>query len=266
MRATALARSTSADEIVEFDLAGVEKDRTMDRKQFELAVKIAALILCPVNFIDESYCSIGPLGPGAVQSMAEHTAFRRPINRAVADTLKFTTVPIGAEMMMRISTSALSQLSILIVTAPTDILEQLAAELAAASLSKLVRSMILKADRDLARNVLGTEGFRIATNEAPLLSPRLCEIAKEPMGLEVLRNVDPADTSGDSLKAFGFCILGRFLDATESALSEFFSRRMSPNANYFNRDQYVKPLEIDHCEQVLKFVHRRQRSWSATIG
>jgi hypothetical protein len=234
--------------------------------QLELAVRIATLLKRPIGFIDDAHCRIASLEPAQVRAIARHPAFRAPINRAVEDGIGIATANIDGAMLSRLNSSPRSRLAVIIATAPMEEVRQVAWMLAAAVLSRRIRGLVLKADRELARETLGADGFDVATHEAPVLHPALCELDARP-GKEPLFTGD-SDAAGrrDKIMGFGLQIAGRFLDASEPVLADLFSLRVPPSATYSERDQSVRPFGEAHCQQAVKFIRRRQPSWSAIIG
>jgi hypothetical protein len=238
----------------------------VNSRQLELAVRIATLLKRPIAFVDDAHCRVAPLEPAQVRAIATHPAFRAPINRAVEHSTGIATVNIDGAMLSRLNSSPWSRLAVVIATAPMEEVKQVAWMLAAAVLSKRIRGLVLKADRELAREILGADGFDVATHEAPVLHPALCELDAKP-GKEPLFASD-SDAAGrqEKIMGFGLQIAGRFLDASEPVLAGLFALRVPPSANYSERDQSVKPFGENHCQQVVKFIRRRQQSWSAIIG
>jgi hypothetical protein len=234
--------------------------------QLELAVRIAMLLKRPIAFIDDAYCRVASLGPAEVRAIARHPAFRAPMNRAIEDSIGIATAGIDGEMLSRLSSSPWSRLAVVIATAPIEEVRQVAWILAAAVLSKRIRGLVLKADRELARETLGADGFDIATHEAPVLHPALCELDARP-GKQPLFTMD-SDAAGrrEQIMGFGLQIAGRFLDASEPVLGSLFSLRVPPSANYPEREHFVRPFGEAHCQQVVKLIRRRQQSWSVIIG
>jgi hypothetical protein len=241
-------------------------------RQLELAVRIAVLLKRPIGFIDDAYCRLASLEPAQVRAIATHPAFRAPINRAVEDSLGLTgslgvaAADIDTGMLSRLASSPRSRLAVLFATAPIEEVRQVAWMLAAAVLSKRIRGLVLKTDRELARDILGADGFDVATHEAPVLHPALCELDAKTDIAPLFTADDDAAGRQEHIMAFGLQIAGRFLDTTEPALGKLFSLRVPPSASYRERDQAVKPFGDVHCQQVVKFIRRRQQSWSAIIG
>jgi hypothetical protein len=235
-------------------------------RQLELAVRIAMLLKRPIAFIDDAYCRIASLESSQVRAIAAHPAFRAPINRAVEGSAGIEGTNVDTEMLSRLASSPWSRLAVIIATAPMEEVRQVAWMLAAAALSRRISGLVLKADRELAREILGTDGFEVATHEAPILHPALCELDANPDKAPLFTMA--GDTAGrrEHIMGFGLQITGRFLDASEPILGNLFSLRVPPSANYPERDQSARAFSDVHCQQVVKFVRRRQPSWSAIIG
>jgi hypothetical protein len=243
----------------------IPSSRQVDSRQLELAARIATLLTRPIAYIDDAYCRLPPLEAAQLKAMASHPAFRASVNRAVAVNIGFATVDVDAKMVSRLAFSPWSRLAAIIATASMADVRQIAVMLAAAVLSKRIRSLVLKSDRELAHESLGPDSFAMATHEAPVLHPALHE-------LDAMSATDPlfageGDPSRRRMQIVGFgCqIIGRFFDASEPFLGHLFSRRMPPGVKYAERDRSVRRLEKIHCEQFVKLIRRRQRSWSAII-
>ena len=126
--------------------------------------------------------------------------------------------------------------------------------------------LVLKADRQLVREGLGEEDFQVATREVPLLHFSLAELDLGADDAELLLQNGELAERRQRLVGFGFCVVGRFLDATEPALAALFAHRVHPNLGYGSRDRSIGRLSDTHCEQVVRFVSRRHRSWADIIG
>jgi hypothetical protein len=239
---------------------------TVHSKQFEAAVRLANFLARPIGFIDSAHCRMGSLGPAALQAMAQSSAFHASINRGVAGAIGFSQAIIGAEMLAQLGTAAPLRLAILVITSSLDEAAGAGFMLAAAILSKRVRGLILKADRQLVQEALGAEGWDVAIHEAPLLYPRLCELDAASMAEPLFENAAGLDARREEIVAIGLQALGRFLDAVEPALSDLFALRLPPSVGYSRRSQSIEPLSSAHCEQVVKLIRRKQQSWPAIIG
>ena len=244
----------------------IVSDSRIDSRRLDLAVRIAALLTRPIAAIDDASCRVMTLGPAQVRAMAGHPAFCAPLNRAVAESIGFATAPIDDGMLFRLASSASSRLAAIMVTAPMAEVTHTAWVLAAAVLSRRVRTLMLKADRDLARETLGTEGFDIATREVPVLYPALCELDAGPGPEPLFAAAGDVTSRREQIAGFGLQVAGRFFDSSEPILGELFARRVPPAAKHPEREISVRPLGNAHCEQVVKLVRRRQPAWSATIG
>jgi hypothetical protein len=246
-------------------LAGEPLEHDISNSKFELAVRIANFLSRPIDYIDEAYCGIASFEPAQVKTIASHRAFRHPLNHAVAETIGFTNVKVDKEMMSRLFTSPSSSLAAVITTAPMAEVTQIAWILAPVVLSKRIRALVLKADREVAREAFGTEGFDIATHEAPVLHPALCELDGRPANEPVFSSESDSAAHQTQILEFGLKIVGRFLDASEPVLSELFARRLPPSVNYSERNEVVSAFGDIHREQFLKLIRRRQPSWAAII-
>jgi hypothetical protein len=235
-------------------------------KQLELAVRLAALVISPIEYIDDEYCQAGPFGPVQIKALAAHPDFRKPLNRLIADMLGFNAAKFEPDMLSQLAASQQARLAVVLASGPMSDAREAALTLAVAALSERIRRAVLKADRDRVREILGPTGFHIAVHEVPLLYSSLCELDALPP--EALRfGGGPGTIAGlEEIVAFGFQVMGRFFDAANPVLAELFSRRLPTAVNYGNRERSVRPFGQIHCEQAVKLIRRRQPKWSAIIG
>lgn len=239
---------------------------SQDPRQFDLAVRLATAILRPLDHVDDACWEVPALDHAAFRAIAEHPAFRGPANRLVGASVGITSTKIDGGLLSRLRSSAYSRLAALIATGPIGEVSLVASSLAAATLWRRISRLVLKADRELARDVLGPENFQIATHEAPMLHPVLADLDRATGAETIFRNdVDVTQCRG-RLRVFGLHVLGRFLDASEPALSELFSCRLPANMGYADRREWVGTLNDIHCEQVVKLIRRRKAAWSPIIG
>jgi hypothetical protein len=232
----------------------------------ELATRLAALLMRPIGYIDDSHCHLESLSAEQIKAMMAHRFFRASVNRAVAAKIGFTSVKIDEAMLARLISSPSSRLAAMIVTAPMQEIRRVAWSLAPAVLSKRICAIVLKSDRDLARKTLDAEGFDIATREVPILYAPLCELdAKSNEGPLFSKDADLA-VEREQIMTLGIQTLGSFLDAAEPVLGNLFALRLPLSANYAERRQFVRSFDEIHCDQVARFIRRRQPSWSAIIG
>jgi hypothetical protein len=235
-----------------------------NRQQFELAVRIAALLSRPIDYVDDAHCRIESLQPAHIRAMAEYPTFRGPINRAVANYLGLTAFKVDKEVMARLLSRPSSRLAVVITTAPITEVRRVAWTLAAVVLSKRIRALVLKTDRERAREAFGIEGFDIATHEAPILYPALSELDNKPSTEPIFEQEEDSARQAQILE-FGLQVIGRFLDLAEPVFGELFALRMPPTVDYNGRNRVVRTFSEYHREQFLKLVRRRQQSWSAII-
>ena len=247
----------------ETGLTATVPSRHVDPRQLELTARIATLLTRPIAYIDDAYCRLAPLEPAQLKAMAGHPAFRAPMNCAVAVNIGFATVDVDGKLVSRLAFSPWSRLAAAIATAPMAQVRQVASMVAAAVLTKRIRALILKADRERAHDTLGPDGFAMATHEAPVLHPALHELDAASATDPLFGNDSDATSRRNRITGFGYHVVGRFFDASEPFLGQLFSRRLPPTVKYAERDRSVKRLEKIYCEQFVKLIRRRQQSWPA---
>jgi hypothetical protein len=169
-------------------------------------------------------------------------------------------------MLSRLATSRQVRLAAVFASGPMAGARDAALTLAAAVLSERIRRAVLKTDRDRVREILGPAGFHIAVHEVPLLYSSLCELDALPPNSLRFGGGRGAIAGLDEVVAFGFHVIGRFLDAADPVLAEIFSRRLPSAVNYGDRSRSVRLFGQIHCEQAVKLIRRRQPKWSAIIG
>ncbi|GMP12231.1 hypothetical protein TM239_64880 [Bradyrhizobium sp. TM239] len=238
-------------------------DPRADSRMLELAVRLASLLRRPIDYIDPHQRTLTPLDPGVIGAMADHPAFRAPINRAIAGQIGFDAVPIDDAMLGRLLRAPSSRLAVVILTAPMDEVAHVARLVAAAILSRRIRGTVMKADRERIRDALGDGVFEFAIQEVPVLYPALRELDLTSRN-ELLQPTGEHGTVGQ-IEQLGMAALGGFLDSTEPSLAGPFTLRLPPATNYAGRTSAVGRFETIHCDQIVKIVRRRQQSWSAII-
>jgi hypothetical protein len=154
---------------------------------------------------------------------------------------------------------------VLLVSQNLDLVRRAAMIVAAAVLHKNVLKLTRKPDLARMREILGAEGFEIATREAPLLHGALAELdaGADPKIMDA--SVEPAEAQRHVLD-LGLTILGRFVDHTEPALSDIMSHRCQSDLDRQTRHHPARPLSGVHCDHIVKLIRRRLPPWSATIG
>ena len=115
--------------------------------------------------------------------------------------------------MSRLAFSPWSRLAAAIATAPMAQVRQVASMVAAAVLTKRIRALILKADRERAHDTLGPDGFAMATHEAPVLHPALHELDAASATDPLFGNDSDATSRRNRITGFGYHVVGRFFDA-----------------------------------------------------
>ncbi len=236
-----------------------------DVRQMRLLAKLAEFLLRPVGFVDPGRLRAGPLGPEAIVAMARTPGFAAPINAVIVDALHLNAVAVEAELISRLATSTPHRLAALLLIGPIATVDRLAATLAAAILSKRVAGLILRSDRQRAREALGDEAFQFAVEEAPLLHAGLTELDLKLAGAGLTGAADAPEALRAEIIDFGRSALGRFCDATAPVVADLLALRFPAASTYADRARTVTALKPSHVEQVVKLVRRKEQSWSAFI-
>jgi hypothetical protein len=235
------------------------------RAQLELVARLSVLVLRPLDHLDDTHCNIPPLDCPSVRAMARHDAFRAPLNGAVAEATGLAALKFDDGIVPRLLSSSQSRLAALITTAPMQEVQLLANVVAASALWRRLSQFILKADREHAREILGAEGFRIATREAPMLNPTLGELGTSAASASIFRRDADSASCRQALAAFGIDIVRRFLEAVEPLFSDMFTLRLPADAGS-GESKPMAPLNDGYCAQVVRLVRRRNTAWSHIIG
>lgn len=234
-------------------------------RRLELAAQLAAVFVRPLDVFDSHAGRLEPLTATETRAIAAHPAFRAPLNRAMASALQLANTTLDEQQLARLNTDGRLRCAVLLVSQPQQALRQAATVVAAAVLHRRVLKIAFKAEIGRIREVLGAEGFEIATREAPLLHAALGELdaAVDPAVFDAA--VSAAEGQRHCLE-FGLDILCRFVDGAVPALSDLMRFRCRSDLERQARGTVGKPLHAAHCDHIVKLIRRRMPSWSATIG
>jgi hypothetical protein len=235
-------------------------------RSFALAVRMAQFKLRPSEFVDDELCRLGPLGAVELRRMVAHPAFRSPVSHALSASLGIDAIRIGSDFPARLAASARLRLAVLLTTDPIESINRVALILAAAVLSRKALRLVLKNERERARETLGNDGFEIATRETPGLHLALSDLDQVPDKTEILVGAGDLSARRESVLALGFATIGRFLDKVEPLLAQCLALRLPASLWFGERHRTVGELSDYHCEHVVKLVRRRQQPWLAIIG
>jgi len=235
------------------------------QRDLKLAAQLAAVFVRPLDVFDDNAGRLEPFTARETRTIAAHPAFRAPFNRALASTMRLDETAIGDEQLGRLFSDARQRCAVLLVSQNLDLVRRAAAIVSAAVLHKGVLKLTRKPDLTRMREVLGPDGFEIATREAPLLHGALAELdaGADPKIFDVA--VEAAEAQRLVVE-HGLAILGRFVDHTEPALSEIMSRRCQSDLDRQARHRPARPLSDAHCDHIVKLIRRRLPPWSAIIG
>ncbi len=234
--------------------------------RFELIVRIAVFVLRPLDYIDDAHCNIPPLEGKFVRAMAQQGSFMAPLNRAMAEATGVAALKFDDGIIFRLMSSSQSRLAALIATAPMNEVSVIASMIAASALWKRISQIILKVDRDRVREILGPDGFRSATREAPMLNRALGDLGWSSVSSEIFRHDTDRAKGREALQLFGLNIVRGFLEAVEPLLSDLFALRLPHEAGSDDPGQAIVSLDDAYCVQVVRLVRRKKTAWSHIIG
>lgn len=234
-------------------------------ERLEAAVRLAGAILRPVDALSPERLPALSMAPSELGALAGHPAFRGPVNRAVARSIGLTGVTVGAATLDRIGRDPRSRLALLFVTEPPAMLRRAAQVLAAAILHRRLAGLVLKSDRQRARDALGPEGFDVASHEAPVMLARLVDLDLLPTPSGIL--TDPAEPgSAVPAERFGLRAIGRYVEAVEPELLPVHRTRQGEDDEIAGSRMPVASVGPAHADLILKLMRRRLQPWSAHIG
>ncbi|KAB0676850.1 hypothetical protein [Aureimonas leprariae] len=225
----------------------------LDGQGFALAARLAAACLSRDGL--SATAGRGTLAAGEVAALAAHPAFRRPLGALLARERNWPGLSAGR--MAVLFAAPEGRMAALVASEPRAVVEGAGRLLAAAVLHKRVLQVVLRADRERLRAVLGAEAFGIATQEAPTLHAGLAALERDPVVWRVVSGDDTAHAAR-RLADFGLELLARFAAGVDAALGHLACSRFAVEGD----------CVLDEAERaaVLKLLRRRVPSWPAIIG
>lgn len=236
-----------------------------DQRDFMLAAHLAAVVVRPLDCVDDHAARLEPLTASEMRSIASHPAFRGPVNGALMRSLSLRETPLGPDLVEGLRDKAHVRCAVLLVSEPIEAVNAAIWSVASAILHKRVLKLTLKADLDRVRSILGTDGFEIASRQAPLLHAGLADFEKagDP------RIFDPDTPEHESrrcvLELGHHAVLG-FIERTNAALHALMLKRCPPVADGAAREKALRAITAEHCDHIVKVIRRRVPEWSPIIG
>lgn len=231
----------------------------------EAAVRLAGAILRPIDAMPAERLPLLAMPASELTGLAAHPSFRGPVNRAVARTVGLSSLTVGEATLGRIGREPRSRLALLFVTEPPPMLRRAAQLLAAAILHRRLAGLVLKADRQRARDALGAEGFDVASHEAPVMLGRLVDLDALPTPSGIL--TDPAEPHAAApAERLGLRAIGRYVEAVEPELLPIHRTRHDEDGEIAGSRAPVGSVGPAHADLILKLMRRRMQPWSAHIG
>jgi hypothetical protein len=238
-----------------------------DGNAARLAYRLAAVVARPLDVVDPDVGGLDPLSAATTRAIAANPHFRRPINRAVAQSLGLFDLAIDGEQIAAIAASERSRMAAALVADDLARVYEAALELAAVIVHKRALAFTLKADRERVRTAFGDEPYRIATREAPMLYASLTELDLGKADVEaVASGAEGAPTFAKQLASRGLEALSAFVRREAPVLSPLFALRCPAQVDTVNRDRLAQLLGDAHCDHIVKLNRRRFAPWLAPIG
>jgi hypothetical protein len=235
--------------------------RTMD-----LAARLASVVARPLDLLDGALGGLEPLSAAETRAIAAHPAFRVPFNRAIASTLRLSEIAIDREHLQRLAQSPRSRLATLLVSQKMDLVERAALHLAAAIVHRRVLKLTLKAERARIKQVLGEDGYLVATREAPLLHAVLAELDSGSVDAMIVESATAPAEARPRLIGLGLRALCGFVERVEPPLSGMMALRAEPALNAEPGRRAPDAVNDTHCDHIVRLVRRRVQPWAAIIG
>lgn len=231
---------------------------------WHLAARLASAIARPVDHALATAYPDSPLTAAPLAALVRHPAFHHPLNRALSRRLRLGETEITPDVLARIASSRDTRLCVLLVSEPIALVREAAAALGAALLHREVVRVVMKADRDRVRAVLGEVGFQVATQEAVLLHAPLAALCPAGAGAAVLDPGLEVKAARGALSGLGLDALAGFADLVEPAMAPLVRRRIAGAPGpALPRTGLPTPEQGEH---IVRLLRRRIGAWSALIG
>lgn len=178
---------------------GIGRTAPFGATEFAFAARLAVRHLAQKSLPDE----LDPLGK--LSPLLGHAAFRPALAALAARPLE-----LSSDDITRLSAREDGRLALLVASEPDAQVASAARLAATAALHKSIVRLGLKAERQHAQAVLGAEGFRFATQEAPTLHSSLAVLEDSP---KIWRSIATAElaTASSLFEDFGRQILFSFV-------------------------------------------------------
>lgn len=238
-------------------MTGTDQAQDGGTAALEAAVRLAHVLCRPLDHCADELLPRLPLPPSELRALAADPAFRGPVNRAVAAARGLGRLALAETAFVRLAERPASRLALLLVTEPAERVGAAGLRLAGAILHRRVAALVMKPDRQRARDTLGPDAFAIATVEAPMMHARLAELdLTPPQRSDIVAFEDPA-----AVRRFASAAVERFIAVAEPELLPFLRARFGSFAG-----EPVGAASAAHGEQILKLLRRSMSPWQARIG
>lgn len=216
---------------------------------FAFAAQVAAALLEGAG--EQTFPGLG--------SLATAPHFGRPLRRAAACERGLADLPLDAGFVRRIDEQPQTRLCILLLGQPIASVRAAATGVAAAILHRGLVGVVMKADRDRLKGLLGEDAFAIAFGEAVLLDTPLAQLGAGE------RPADAADLEGleARIASVGAAALVRFVELVEPVLAAGVARRL-PEGLRAPGD--VPAIGEAHRAPIVRLLRRRGPGWATLIA
>ncbi|MGV8938761.1 MAG: hypothetical protein ACOH2J_16705 [Allorhizobium sp.] len=175
-----------------------------------------------------------------------------PAFRAALAALSEQPLKLCADDISQLASHQEGRLALLIASEPDKDVTAAARLLATAILHKQVVRLGLKTERQHAQAVLGQDGFRFATQEAPTLHAALSSLDNDPSVWRSITAGDPP-TASAILEQFGHSVLNAFVAAVAPGLVACLPGLAKT------------PLPLMRVPDIVKLMRRRNPKWAPII-
>lgn len=237
-------------------MTGFAADAGLDLRAFPFACMLAEAVLGETEAV-VPLKRAGVITLPDLRALARVATFRGPLRRGLSAGCERSD--LSAVVMGELVARASGRMAVLVATRPHVETDAVALLVAGAVWHRRLLRLALRAERAHARNALGAETTRIATQEVPTLHPSLAFLDAGDEAWATMMRADEAD-GRRAATGYGYDVLLSCLDAASPPLGDFARRRLGLDSHG------VPPIAPALEAHLVKFVSRRVPAWSAIIG
>lgn len=223
--------------------------------------RLAACLSRPLEFVHDDHLSLSPLDAGALRRLSATHAFRRPMNRAVRESLGLSSLSLPDDLPDRLSDQQSDeddlplslQLALGDLSQTTDLLQHCAAT----QLFPQIRACVLKSQRKQIEDLVTPAAFVGAIRQAQAFYPALAERSRG-IRLEDLLGQDTNDGLHPVL-AQGLATLLAFVKRSDRSLAALLALRFPRLPGSKPGD--ITPLNDAQSAELKRLITQRGLTW-----